>query len=252
MERYQQLDAGGPTVHFVTGDEASARVLAAATIDTAKVVKDRWHLTVPPGCRLYVLTDWEDFLEHATPRHLRLAMKLTKPLWRGRVERTFALAGGWTVPWRGRPTVAVKPARDLPPSESSLGSRLFEPLSDPVERVRHLTCHEFTHACTAHLSLPAWLNEGLAMRAVDHLAGRQTVLEESRGLVIADPSKVDGHAYRRVSGRDHDALLRLYATGYWTLRRLEEEHPRVLMRLLERRRRPKMVTREVRSLLRPV
>ena len=34
-----------------------------------------------------------------------------------------------------------------------------------LEKIQHLTCHELVHACTAHLRLPFWLNEGIAVDA---------------------------------------------------------------------------------------
>jgi len=37
--------------------------------------------------------------------------------------------------------------------------------------------HEMTHACVAHLPLPAWLNEGLAVNAEERITGRRTFRE---------------------------------------------------------------------------
>jgi len=73
------------------------------------------------------------------------------------------------------------------------------------------------------------------MRAVDHMAGRQTVLEESRELVDEERA-LDLRAYRRAGASDHDALVRLYATAYWRTRRLDEVAATSLTELLARRR----------------
>jgi hypothetical protein len=120
---------------------------------------------------------------------------------------------------------------------------------DLLEKVRHLTSHEFTHACTAHLKLPPWLNEGLAMRAVDHMVGYPTVLEATRALAHRDLAALDSRSYRRVGPGDQDALIRLYATGYWATRQLEEERPGVLDELLQRRHSVREVTRRVEAAL---
>ncbi len=56
-----------------------------------------------------VPTDRKEFLDQTVPSPLRLLLKLTKPLWPRRVERVFPLAGGWMMPWRGRPSVGVIP-----------------------------------------------------------------------------------------------------------------------------------------------
>ncbi len=199
---------------------------------------------------MYVLTDWEGFLAHSTPRRARLLLRMARPLWRGRVERTFDLAGGWTVAWKGRPAVAVKSVDQLAKSRSSIGERLFEPVPDLAEKVLHLACHELTHACTAHLRLPAWLNEGVAMRAVDHLAGSETIRASTRSLAHADPGETDRRAYRRVRPEDHESLLRLYATGYWVTRRLDEHAPELLGELLARRPRRSAIARALRAVRR--
>jgi hypothetical protein len=224
--------------------EAIAQVMTAAVAETDALLSRRWGLTGTRACEIHVLTSWERFVDETVPARYRPWVRISKPLWRGRAARTFAVAGGWMLPWPGRPAVGVKPPELLKSSATPMGVRLFEPVSDPVEKVRHLTCHEFTHACTAHLRLPVWLNEGLAMVAVDHLAGHQTVRGDTRGLVTSDPSSLDRRGYRRVRAGDEKALLRLYATGYWITRQLDASNASALRELLSRRR-PR---REVRRL----
>jgi hypothetical protein len=203
---------------------------------TVTTLGARWGLQVPGGCEVHVLTDPDAFLRATAPPRWRWLLGVTRPLWRTRAERVFALAGGWMQPWRGRPAVGVKPPELLARAETRLGERLFLPVPDPFEKVGHIATHELTHAFTAHLRLPPWLNEGLAMRAVDHVAGRSTVREDSRELARLDPATLGRRAYRRVQPRDHDALIELYATGYWLTRRLEDEAPALLAELLSRRR----------------
>lgn len=250
MPEYKSFQAAGVPIIYLPEYEQAASAMASAVVETASMVAQRWNLSVPRGCAAHVLTDWEEFLDQTAPRRLRLLMKLTKPLWRARMERTFPLAGGWMMPWRGRPTVGVKPPELLAQSQVCLGDRLFEPVPDLLEKVRHLTSHEFTHACTAHLRLPPWLNEGLAMRAVDHMVGYTTVLEGTRALAHSDLATLDSRSYRRVKAGDEDALIRLYATGYWATRQLEENRPAVLEEILQRRRSARDVTRKADAALR--
>ena len=153
-----------------------------------------------------------------------------------RVEQAFDLVGGWTIPWPGRPAVGVKPPELLAPPGSNLGDALFVPVPDPLEKVKHVTCHELTHAFTAHLRLPPWLSEGLAIRAVDHLVGEPTVLPETRTLAETDPSALGSASYRNPGPENRRALLELYASGYWLVRDLEELCPSVLLHGLARRR----------------
>ena len=249
MTGYERIEAAGiPVVH--TAAHRAAAVAMAEAVEKTVAVVARWSLRAPPRCAVHVLTDCQEFFAQTAPRRLRPIIRLIRPLWRRRAERAFALAGGWMMPWRGGPAVGVKPPETLPPPGSGLGGRLFVPVPDPVEKVRHLTCHELTHACTAHLRLPPWLNEGLAMRAVDHMAGEATVLAETRDQVRFDRSVLDSRSYRRLGAGDHDALVRLYATGYWVTRALDEERPEVLVELLRRRRRPREVARTAQAALR--
>jgi hypothetical protein len=177
-------------------------------------------------------------------------ISLTKPIWRPRIDRTYALAGGWMLPWPGRPAIGVKPPELLVSADRRLGERLYVPVPDLHEKVMHITGHELTHAYTAFLRLPSWLNEGLAMRAVDHLAGSDTILDETRGCVRADPASLGSRAYRRLAERDHDALVELYATGYWLTRQLDDGEGGRVKELLKRRRTHRRINRRFRDVSR--
>lgn len=233
-ERIKTRTAGLP-VFFLPEDREVAEAMAEAADETVKIVSGRWGLDVPQGCELRVLTDWREFVRDTAPALLRPLIAISRPLWSGRAHRAFELAGGWTVPWRGRPAVGVKPPRLLARIENPIGDRIFVHVPDLMEKVRQLTSHELTHAITAHLRLPAWLNEGLAMRAVDHLVGETTVLGDTRALLSSDPTRVDARVYRRIAAGDHDGLIKLYASGYWVTRYLDEERVTELRSLLRTR-----------------
>lgn len=236
MERRARLEAAGISVIFAEGERAFAESIAGAVEESARFLQRCWRLRAPDECQVRVLTDACGFIADTVPRHLRAVVALTKPFWKKRAERAFGIAGGWMLPWPGRMAVGVKPPHLLAAARSEVGRRLFVPVPDLVEKARHVTCHELTHAFTAHLRLPAWINEGLAMRAVDHVAGYATVRADTSTRVFPDPAALDANAYRRVKPSDHEALLALYATGYWTIRRLEMEAPETLRQMLAQRR----------------
>ena len=249
MEKRNRLEAAGIPVFFTEMHRSVAEAMAETVEKTALVLQNRWGLQSPANCEVHVLTDVSGFIEETAPRRLRLLVALAKPLWRGRAERAFQIAGGWMLPWPGRLAVGVKPPDLLAKSKTELGERLFKPVLDPLEKVRHITCHELTHAWTVHLRFPPWINEGLAMRAVDHMAGNPTVREETSTGATLDPSVLDSKAYRRVSPADHDALLALYSSGYWLTRRLEDHAPGILQELLKRKRPPREVAQIVTAAL---
>jgi hypothetical protein len=245
MAEKARLEAAGIPVYFPERYRLFAEGIVVAVEETTRFLQDHWRLRPPADCQVHVLTDVFGFIAETVPRRLRILVALTKPLWRKRAERTFRIAGGWMLPWPGRMAVGVKPPELLASAKTSLGERLFEPVPDPTEKAMHLTCHELTHAYSAHLRLPPWINEGLAMRAVDHVAGYPTVREETSVQVLWDTSALDPKAYRQVKPADHEALLSLYATGYWMTRRLEEQAPDTFRELLEHRRSPGDVNRLV-------
>jgi hypothetical protein len=141
--------------------------------------------------------------------------------------------------------IGVKPARLLERSDRSIGARMFVEESDAAVKVRQVTCHELVHACSAHLRLPAWLNEGIAVMTVDRFAGRPTIREETLGLMRDRSPGTLPPTYRELSRLDGAAIAYHNVRGYWLVRYLEAEHPGFLMRMLSQRRHPKAIEREV-------
>ena len=246
---FMQIEVAGTPIIYTERHSATALAMAEAVEKTASIVARHWNLTVPKDCQVRMLENWEEFVDNTVPKRLRLLVKLAKPFWRRRAERAFSLSGGWMLPWRGHPSVGVKPPELLIQSETRLGEKLFMMVSDPLEKVKQLTCHEFTHACTAHLRLPPWLNEGLAMRAVDHMVGHPTVLEKTQDIIRFDKFALNSQSYRRIKPGDHDAIIQLYATGYWVTRKLEKENPAVLIDLLKHKRSIRKVSNTVKAAL---
>ncbi len=54
----------------------------------------------------------------------------------------------------------------------SAGYGHFVTIKDDLSRIEPVIAHEMTHACLAHLRLPLWINEGLAVNTEHKLAGR--------------------------------------------------------------------------------
>jgi hypothetical protein len=123
--------------------------------------------------------------------------------------------------------VGVKPARLIEHTQRSLGWQIFVPAASPAEAVQRVACHELTHAFSAHLRLPAWLHEGLAMVAVDRALGRPHIQAET--LRRLDGGQPPGE---RFNLREPGTVLDLYARGYWLTRYLAEAHAALLRRLL--------------------
>jgi hypothetical protein len=95
-----------------------------------------------------------------------------------------------------------------------------------------------THACSGHLKLPAWLNEGLSMVAVDQLLGKATVLPATVAALGAAPLSPDRRGNPAFSRKKREDFLRYCVLGYWRVRFLEETRPGLLKELLAEKYRP--------------
>jgi hypothetical protein len=56
------------------------------------------------------------------------------------------------------------------------GCSHFVTIKHDLRSIEPVIAHEMTHACLAHLSIPAWLNEGLAVNTEHRLAGNRSGL----------------------------------------------------------------------------
>lgn len=230
----ESLVANGLTIYFEPPDRAAAEVVREAAAATARLLQDEWGLGAPSDCRLYVMASLDSYLRHAPPPVWRVLLTVLGPLLMPRFRRLWPVAGGWAQRYGRRHTVGIKPPRLIAQADRSVGQRLFLPEATPEEKTRHLTAHELTHAFSAHLRPPVWLNEGLAMLVVDKVLGKPTVLPESVRL-LADVPDTRMRGYGSFKGSQQDALVRLYARGYWLTRLLDETQPALLRAMLQRR-----------------
>ena len=133
--------------------------------------------------------------------------------------------------------IGVKPPRLIQTSDTSIGVRIFISELDVARKVEQATCHELTHAATAHLKLPPWLNEGLAMLTVDRFVGQPTVKAETVTTLAHAVDTLRLRQYPQYP-RDQDALVYIYVHGYWLTRYFEETAPGLIRDLLTQRHSP--------------
>jgi len=225
----------GLTLFFDADEQDAAELIGRACERSSRLIRQSWGLETPEDCRVYVMTSWLRFMFHSAPWHWRVLLVPSLPLWCLRVRRTWRYAGGWMQRYGNRKAVGVKPPRILELADRSVGVRMFVPEDDLSRKVEQVTCHELTHAFTAHLRLPMWLNEGVAMLTVDRLAGCPTVVRDTVETLHRSSSGADPAGYRDVRWSDQDALVYHTVRGYWIVRYLEEKHPGVLRSMLSQR-----------------
>ena len=210
------------------------------------IAANRWGLAPPDDLYIYIMTDdWFKDILSAAPRFWRIPLIVTAPFWTIRIHRMWKFVGGWQQQFGRRRVVGIKPARLLQTSNRSIGERIFIPEPDFEAKVQQIACHELTHAFTAHLRLPVWLNEGLAMVMVDQFTGKPSIKASTITSLQRSISKPGTASYRKVDLSDADTAVYIYVRGYWITRFFEETHPGLLKNLLSRRRSHKDLNQQV-------
>jgi hypothetical protein len=187
------------TLVFDPGEQDTADLIGGACANAVRLIQQSWGLKTPEDCRIYVMTSWLGFVFQSAPWHWRILLGATMPLWCFRARRTWPYSAAWTQRYGRRVAIGVKPPHLLEQSDRSIGVRMFVEEKDMKVNVQHVTCHELTHACSAHLKLPAWLNEGIATVTVDRFLERRTIREETLELVRGFLPKGAPPTYRELS-----------------------------------------------------
>jgi hypothetical protein len=234
----QEMSINGLTLYFGAEEDDVVELIREACEKSVRLIREHWGLDTPRDCRVYIMTSWLGFVFRSAPWPWKVLLALSMPLWAFRAKRIWPLAGGWEQTYGLRRTVGVKPPRLVQLADRSVGDRVFVEEEGVREKVQSVTCHELTHAFTSHLQLPTWLKEGLAMVTVDRFFEKPTVRRETLEVLERSSGKQRPGGRQKLPVGDPDALVYLYARGYWLTRYVEETRPGLLRDLLSRRRRP--------------
>lgn len=235
---------GNIVLVYEPGEQETADLIAGACDRAVELARETWGLGPPENCRIHTMTSWLGFVFQSAPWPWRVLLGATMPLWCFRARRTWPYSAAWTQRYGRRVAIGVKPPRLLAQSDRSIGARVFVEEADPSVKVRLVTCHELVHACSAHLRLPSWLNEGIAVVTVDRFLGRATIRRETLALVRDFAPKAAPPTYRQLSRMGAEAIAYHTVRGYWLARYLEEERPGFLRRMLSSRRAANEIERE--------
>jgi hypothetical protein len=231
----ETMSINGLILSYEAEERETAELVYQACDKSVQLIRERWSLDTPEDCRLYVMTSWLRFIFQSAPWHWRIILAATVPLWYLRIKRLWMYAGGWTQRFGNRRVIGIKPARLVEIADRSIGERIFVKESDMREKLKQITCHELTHAFTAHLKLPMWLNEGLAMIAVDKFSKRQTVKEETIQLLEGASFDSSPGRYQKLSVQRQDEMVYHSVRGYWLSRYIEDTRPGLIKNILSKR-----------------
>jgi len=225
---------GIPVFH---GPQDRDTALQIGTFATAAVQFLTAHLGPPPKeVRVYVMDSFIRFRFHAAPWPYRPLFLLLLPFWYRRVMKLWPRVGGLTERYESRPAVGIKPPRLLQVADAEIRRCIMFPEPDMPTRLQGMVCHELTHAFTIRLSLPVWLNEGIAVRAAEQFLGKPMVRPDSLELLKTRGKGSRPRTYRHLSHLDSDEMAYEYARGYWITRFLDERHPELLRDFLRERK----------------
>jgi hypothetical protein len=243
--RTKAFKTGGVTVMPNPAEPDTVTWINETCAEALPFIHEQWGLAAPEDCRLYVMTSWWGFIFRSAPWLWRIGLAATLPVWCWRARRTWPYSAAWTQRYGRRVAIGVKPPRLLESSDRSIGRRVFEAEPGTRMKIRHLVCHELTHACSAHLKLPMWLNEGLAAVTVDRFLGKRTIRVDTLALVKGFEPKAAPPTYRQLSRLPAAAISYHAVRGYWFVHYLEATHPGLLRHLLSAPRDARTLEAEV-------
>jgi hypothetical protein len=236
---------GSITVFFDPSESDTTEVICGAATQALHLIRESWGLESPQDCRIYIMTSWWGFFFQSAPWLWRILLAASFPLWCFRARRTWPYSAAWTQRYGRRVVIGIKPPSLLEVSDKRVGKLMYVDEKDAHTKIRHLTCHELTHACSAHLKLPAWLNEGLAAVTVDRFLEKQTIRRDTLELLRKYTPKGSPPTYAKLSRLDAEAIAYYAVLGYWSVQFLEELHPGFLKRLFSSSPDPRKIENEI-------
>jgi hypothetical protein len=239
------LAINGISIHFPPEERPTAELLRAVTEKSQDLIDRLWGLAPPKDCRLYIMTSWTDFYEHAAPRQWQILIKILSPILTPRFNRMWPYVGGWEQRFGSRVTVGIKPLELLVESNNAVGRQIFKPTDDNEQKFAWTACHELTHAFSSQLKLPAWLKEGIAMLTVDHYASQPTVQSATLQTIAGQGAFKHSSRSSRKHVRDPAEMISIYVQGYWITRYIEETRPGLLNSLFDRRQGQKQLEENI-------
>jgi len=240
---------GNVTLVFAPDEQDTADLIGGACERAIQLAQENWGLEPPQDCRIYVMTSWWGFVFRSAPWAWRILLGLTVPFWCFRARRTWPYSAAWTQRYGRRIAIGVKPPRLLAQSDKRIGVRMFVEEKDMRVNVQHVTCHELVHACSAHLRLPMWLNEGIATVTVDRFLDRPTIRQETLAFMQGFMPKAPPPTYRELSRMGGEAIAYHGVRGYWLVRYLEGVRPGFLRNAFTSGLDPKTIAREAATAL---
>ena len=220
---------------YPANEEKTAALLCKIVKKNDQLMLESWGLNTPDNLCILIMNSWQEYLDYAPPKNWQLIIKILSPILYQRFERIWPLIGGWEQRFGTRRTVGLKPPELLVKSKNNIGEEIFITINDSYVKFQLNACHELTHAYSAHLNLPSWLKEGIAMVSADRYIKRQTVKQSTLNKLGETASTNNPRTYRKIHVTNPGELIYFYICSYWATRLIEETQPGLIKSLLAKR-----------------
>ncbi len=222
----------GMNIYYDSDEKKAVDQLAQACERSLQTIDKTWNLAAPQDCRVYMMDSWPRCVFLGAPLGSQILLGVTLPLWYRDFKMRWVYAGGWSQRYGTRQVVGIKAPRLITETPDAMGESLFVKEEDFEQKFLSIVCHELTHACSAHLDLPIWFNEGLAMVSVDLCLGKQTVLPGTLDLFNYEDIGGDSADRLNLNTQSREEVILLYVRGYWLTRYMVENNPDLVEQLL--------------------
>ena len=215
--------------HILEPSGETESLLETSCCRAVNFLQNTWSLKIPT-CHVYVTPHWQTIMLEQAPLLYKTLNQGSFILLRKRrvlLDKLWSRSAGWFQRYGKHCLIAIKP---LPQFEKMKLTN--HPLYTPMtarEKFSNTLLHELTHAFTAHLKLPLWLNEGIALLTAERALGYGAVRIETLEY-LKRPQK--DSSYYQLPKLEGETFFYHYAKGYWLTRYLQERHGDVLRQLL--------------------
>lgn len=217
--------------HMDEPSKETESLLSEACCEAVDFLQSTWSLQ-KPNCHVYVTSRWQTIMLEQPPllhRNLRKAFFTIRPKRRTLMDNLWARSAGWFQRYGKLCLIAIKPLSEFQKMNLA-NNQLYTPMTYK-EKFSNTLVHELTHAFTAHLKLPLWLNEGIALLTAEKALGYGIVKRETLEYLTTPQKSL---SYYQLPKLSNDKFLYQYAKGYWLTRYLQERHEDVLKQLLSK------------------
>lgn len=224
---------GGLQLYYDLEESDVVDDIAFACDRSVQTISKAWQLETPGDCRVYILSSWPRCVFLGAPFRSQLMLGLTIPLWYIEFKKRWLYSGGWSQGYGERQVVGIKSPRLIAEIPEPLGESIFIKEDDLNQKVLSIVCHELTHACSSHLQLPTWLNEGLAMVSAEKCLGKPTILQDTLQLLNRGDINEGTTGELKLKSQTRDEVIHLYVCAYWLTRYLADNYPDLVTALLK-------------------